>query len=95
LNISTRTLHRNLAAFGETFGAKLIAARADVAVRMLESPLFRRLTVAEIGRRSGFADASHFSRVLRSRTGRSPTQLRGGAGPEEESQVLDAAEAKR
>jgi AraC-like DNA-binding protein len=87
LNISTRTLYRNLAAFGETFGARLIAARADVAVRMLESPLFRRLTVAEIGRRAGFVDASHFSKVLRGRTGRSPTQLRGGAAPEQESPV--------
>jgi AraC-like DNA-binding protein len=83
LSISTRTLHRTLAAFGETFGARLMAARVDVAVRMLESPLSRRLTAAEIGRRSGFADASHFSRVLRGRTGRTPTQWRRGAASEE------------
>ena len=87
LSISTRTLHRNLAAFGETFGAKLMAARVDVAVRMLESPLFRRLTLAEIGRRAGFVDASHFSRVLRNRMGVTPSQLRGGAalGPRAQS----------
>jgi AraC-like DNA-binding protein len=95
LSISTRTLHRNLASFGETFGARLMDARAEVAVRMLESPLFRRLTVAEIGRRSGFADASHFSRVLRNRTGRTPTQLRGGVQAGDEGEASAGAEITR
>jgi AraC family transcriptional activator of tynA and feaB len=76
LNISTRTLHRTLAACGETFGAVLMQARVDVATRMLRSPLFDRVTTAEIGRRAGFSDASHFARVLRSRTGQTPLQMR-------------------
>ena len=76
LNISTRTLHRALAACGETFGAMLIQARVDVAARMLRSPLFDRVTTAEIGRRAGFSDASHFTRVLRRRTGQTPLQMR-------------------
>jgi AraC-like DNA-binding protein len=76
LGISTRTLHRALAAYGETFGAVLIQARVDVATRMLQSPMFDRKTTAEIGRRAGFSDASHFTRVLRKRTGRTPLQLR-------------------
>ena len=76
LNISTRTLHRALAACGETFGAMLIRARVDVAVRMLQSPLFDRVTTAEIGRRAGFSDASHFTRVVRRRTGQTPLQMR-------------------
>jgi AraC family transcriptional regulator, positive regulator of tynA and feaB len=76
LNISTRTLHRALAACGETFGAMLIQARVDVAARMLQSPLFDRVTTAEIGRRAGFSDASHFTRVLRRRTGQTPLQMR-------------------
>ena len=76
LNISTRTLHRALAACGETFGAVLMQARVDVAARMLRSPLFDRVTTAEIGRRAGFSDASHFARVLRSRTGQTPLQMR-------------------
>ena len=58
--MSKRTLHRALAACGETFGAMLIQARVDLAVRMLRSPLFDRVTTAEIGRRAGFSDASHF-----------------------------------
>lgn len=76
LNISTRTLHRVLAACGETFGAKLIRARVNVAARMLQSPLYDRVTTAEIGRRAGFSDASHFSRVVRRCTGQTPLQVR-------------------
>jgi AraC-like DNA-binding protein len=76
LNISKRSLHRALAASGETFGAMLIQARVDLAVRMLQSPLFDRVTTAEIGRRAGFSDASHFVKVLRSRTGQTPLQMR-------------------
>jgi AraC family transcriptional activator of tynA and feaB len=76
LNMSKRSLHRALAACGETFGAMLIQARVDLAVRMLQSPLFDRVTTAEIGRRAGFSDASHFVKVLRSRTGQTPLQMR-------------------
>ena len=39
-------------------------------------PLFDRVTTAEIGRRAGFSDASHFAKVMRVRTGRSPLQIR-------------------
>jgi AraC family transcriptional activator of tynA and feaB len=76
LHMSKRSLHRALAACGETFGAMLIHARVDLAVRMLQSPLFDRVTTAEIGRRAGFSDASHFVKVLRSRTGQTPLQMR-------------------
>ena len=55
----------------------LIQARVDLAVRMLQSPLFDRVTTAEIGRRAGFSDASHFVKVVRSRTGETPLQIAG------------------
>lgn len=80
LGISTRTLHRGLARFGETFGGALMTARTNLALRMLESPLFRRLTTAEIGRRAGFVDASHFARVFRLYFGATPAQIRRGKG---------------
>lgn len=76
LSISTRTLHRALAACGETFGSMLIHARVDLAVRMLHSALFDRVTTAEVGRRAGFSDASHFVKVLRRHTGYTPLLLR-------------------
>ena len=76
LNISKRTLHRALAASRETFGTMLIQSRVDLAVRMLQSPLFDRVTTAEIGRRAGFSDASHFVKAVRRRTGQTPLQMR-------------------
>lgn len=76
LHMSTRTLHRALAACGDTFGSMLIQARLDLAVRMLQSPLFDRVTTAEIGRRAGFSDPSHFVKVLRTRTGQTPLRMR-------------------
>jgi AraC-like DNA-binding protein len=54
----------------------LIQARVDLAVRMLQSPLLDRVTTAEIGRRAGFSDASHFVKALRKRTGQTPLQMR-------------------
>jgi AraC-like DNA-binding protein len=79
LHISVRTLHRCLAACGQTFGQMLMAARVEVAMRMLTSSLFGRVTAAEIGRRAGFSDASHFTRVFRRHTGRLPTTVRSAA----------------
>ncbi|MBB3178138.1 helix-turn-helix domain-containing protein [Variovorax sp. Sphag1AA] len=76
LGISVRTLHRTLTRFNESFGNLLIAARAQTALRMLESPLLRRLTTAEIGFRAGFRDQSHFTRTMRARYGATPTQIR-------------------
>jgi AraC-like DNA-binding protein len=76
LGISLRSLHRALAASAVTFGALLIRSRIEVAMRMLESPLFRRLTIAEIGRRAGFSDPSHFGRACRRVTGRRPSEIR-------------------
>jgi AraC-like DNA-binding protein len=82
VNISVRTLHRTFAASNETFGRALIEARVRVALRMLASPLFNRLTTAEIGRRAGFPSSSHFARVIRNRTGRTPWHLRRAVQPD-------------
>jgi AraC family transcriptional regulator, positive regulator of tynA and feaB len=83
LDISVRTLHRAFAATNATFGEKLIEARARVALRMLTSPLFNRVTTAEIGRRAGFLSASHFARVMRNQTGYTPLHFRRATGTKE------------
>jgi AraC family transcriptional activator of tynA and feaB len=38
--------------------------------------LFNRVTTAEVGRRAGFTNSSHFARVMRKRTGHTPLQWR-------------------
>jgi len=64
LNVPAETVHKTLAASGDTFGAYLAAAREQIAVRMLESPSFRQLSFDEIGRRAGFIDASRLRSSL-------------------------------
>ncbi|MFT4265625.1 MAG: helix-turn-helix domain-containing protein [Xenophilus sp.] len=76
LGISERTLHRSLAGGELTFARHLMACRMEVAARLLADPRFDRLTVAEIGRRVGLLDASHFVRSCRARLGTTPAQLR-------------------
>lgn len=76
LAVSPRTLHRSLAARGQTFAARLMSHRMELASRMLACARFDRLTVAEIGRRAGLLDASHFARVCRRLLGASPAELR-------------------
>ncbi|WP_321890226.1 helix-turn-helix domain-containing protein [Paraburkholderia bannensis] len=79
LNISVRTLHRTLAANNSSYGALTMRLRLAVALRMLTSSLFHRVTTAEIGRRAGFADPSHFSKAFLRHFGRSPSQVRKGS----------------
>jgi AraC family transcriptional activator of tynA and feaB len=94
ISISVRTLHRTLAATDETFGGALIAERARVALRMLTSPAFHQVTTAEIGRRAGFPSASHFARVIRDRTGRTPLQFRRTVHAEERIAPLAGSEPR-
>lgn len=63
--VSLRSLHRAFAAQQTSFAGTLLRARIDEAARMLVERRFRHLTIAEIGRRCGFADGSHFARQFR------------------------------
>ncbi|WP_326539840.1 helix-turn-helix domain-containing protein [Pseudorhodoferax sp.] len=76
LGVSERTLHRHLAAAGTTFAQELLACRIDRARCMLLQPRFDALTIAEIGRRAGWSDASHFVRQCRRVLGATPAALR-------------------
>ncbi|WP_395399807.1 helix-turn-helix domain-containing protein [Pseudoduganella sp. UC29_106] len=86
-----RTFHRCFTRSGTTFGRTLTDMRCTNAVRMLQSPLYKRLTIGEIAFRAGFCDASHLSAVVHSRTGHTPSQIRrtgdSGARTNSEEQV--------
>jgi len=60
----------------QTFADRLMQHRIRRARRMLESPAFDRVTTAEIGRRVGLLDPSHFIRVCRRLSGCTPQELR-------------------
>lgn len=76
LGISVRTLHRALGSRQQTFADRLMQHRIQRARRMLESPAFDRVTTAEVGRRVGLLDTSHFIRVCRRHLGCTPQELR-------------------
>jgi AraC-like DNA-binding protein len=76
LGVSTRTLHRCLAQAGHSFVQCLHRLRIQQACHMLDQPRLRHLMVGEVGRRCGFADASHFIRVFRQITGHTPEAWR-------------------
>jgi AraC family transcriptional activator of tynA and feaB len=80
LNVPPRVLHRALAAGRTTFASALLQARVELAVALLAASASSTHTVADIARQAGFASASHFSRVVRHRTGQTPQGLRRSAG---------------
>jgi AraC family transcriptional activator of tynA and feaB len=81
---SVRTLHRVFAAQGRTFAGVLMRMRVHEAARMLRDRRFRRLTVAEVGRRCGFVDASHFARQFRHLHGVGPRRFRAASSQDSE-----------
>ncbi|EJE53521.1 transcriptional regulator containing an amidase domain and an AraC-type DNA-binding HTH domain [Acidovorax sp. CF316] len=74
--ISLRTLHRAFAARGSTFAGTLRQLRLARAGDLLRRPQLAHVSVAEIGRRCGFADASHFARAFQRAMGMSPAAWR-------------------
>jgi AraC-like DNA-binding protein len=75
-SVSLRTLHRTFAAKNRTFAGVLTEMRVDEATRMLMDQRFRDLTIAEIGRRCGFLDPSHFARQFRRLRKTGPREFR-------------------
>jgi len=77
-SVSLRTLHRAFAAQGGTFAGTLRQMRLVRAGELLRRPQLAHVAVAEIGRRCGFADASHFARAFQRAMGVPPAQWRRG-----------------
>ncbi|TAG02475.1 MAG: helix-turn-helix domain-containing protein [Burkholderiales bacterium] len=76
VGISLATLHRVFATRMQTFADTLRQKRLAAAREMLANPRLDHVQVAEIGRRSGFADASHFSKQFARDAGMSPRRWR-------------------
>lgn len=76
LGLSVRSLQRAMADRGTAFAVTLQHLRLQEAARLLASRSHDRLTVAEIGRRCGFTDASHFGRAFVARHGATPAAWR-------------------
>ena len=95
LGIGERSLHRALAGRDATFAQQLMACRVEVARRLLADGRFDHLTVAEIGRRVGLLDASHFVRIYRQRTGLTPAAWRRARAENKAGAARSGQEAGR
>jgi AraC-like DNA-binding protein len=75
--VTTRTLHRHLAAEDESFSEIVHRTREAHAERYLAA---QRNSLTDVSEMLGFAAPSAFSRWFRQRFGISPTEWRAGAG---------------
>ena len=73
LGVSTRTMQRRLQADGTSFGAIVDALRREMALAYLD----RRVPIADVASRLGYADATAFHHAFRRWTGSSPLRHRG------------------
>jgi AraC family transcriptional activator of tynA and feaB len=76
LQVSPRTLHRAFAAADATFMGRLRALRMQRAAELLAQPRLATVSVAEIGRRCGYTDPSHFAREFHRAWGLAPAGWR-------------------
>lgn len=76
VGMSIRSVHRHLAASGMSMSKLLMQARVESAKSMLGNRAFRNLSVAEIGHRCGYGDASHFVKQFRRSTAMTPGRFR-------------------
>jgi AraC family transcriptional activator of tynA and feaB len=76
LGVSLRTLHRAYAAGSTSFALHLRRIRLERAAMLLCQPRLITVSVAEIGRRCGYTDASHFAREFLRLHGASPSHWR-------------------
>jgi AraC-like DNA-binding protein len=74
LAVSERTLRRQLAAAGTSFGALVADVRRQLAVELL---IDTNLTVEQIAFELGYAETSSFTRAFTRWTGRPPSRYRG------------------
>lgn len=72
LQVSVRSLHRAFTDAGETVMARWRQVRIERACELLAQPRLAGLNMAEVGRRCGYADASHFGRDFQRVMGRAP-----------------------
>lgn len=72
LQVSLRSLHRAFTDAGETVMGRWRLERITHACELLGQPRLARLNMAEVGRRCGYADASHFGRDFQRVTGSTP-----------------------
>jgi AraC-like DNA-binding protein len=75
-HISLRQLHKTWQGTGSTIGQAIIRQRLIVGRQLLRDPSMASTTIAEISRRSGFADPTHFTHRFTEAFGDNPRHWR-------------------
>jgi AraC-like DNA-binding protein len=91
LGITGRQVHRLLQETPKTFYEHLLERRLVESRRLLMDPSCAPLNMAEIARRAGFVDRSHFHRVFRIRFGETPADVRAAAARENAERFVQAS----
>lgn len=76
INVPARVLHHALGTARSTFAAELQSARVAAAMAILSCNSSRQMTMTAIADACGFSSAAYLTRILRKRTGHSPTEHR-------------------
>jgi transcriptional regulator GlxA family with amidase domain len=76
LGVSPRSLHRAFARAGDTVAGRWRQLRLDHARQLMSQGRLASLSVAEVGRRCGYTDASHFGRDFQRDAGLTPLRWR-------------------
>lgn len=76
LGVSPRSLHRAFARAGDTVAGRWRQLRLGHARQLLSQRRLAGLSVAEVGRRCGYTDASHFGRDFQRDAGVTPLSWR-------------------
>ncbi len=79
LNCSKRHLYNAYADETQTLASHIQTLRLEACIRELQHPLARSRPITDIALSWGFSNLSHFSRVFREHTGRSPSAFRAAS----------------
>jgi AraC-like DNA-binding protein len=80
-HVSLRQLYKTWQGTGCTLSQAIIRQRLVVGRQLLRDPSVASTTIAEIARRSGFADPTHFTHRFTEAFGTTPRQWRAAAVP--------------
>jgi AraC-like DNA-binding protein len=79
LNCSKRHLYNAFSEEDQTLASYIQTLRLEACIRELQHPMVQRRPITDIALSWGFNNLSHFSRVFREHTGRSPSEFRAAS----------------
>jgi AraC-like DNA-binding protein len=79
LNCSKRHLYNAFAEEDQTLASYIQGLRLEACIRELQHPMARTRPITDIALSWGFNSPSHFSRVFREHTGKSPSEFRAAS----------------